>query len=433
MRWRVRFDGTTVRLYVDGVQVGSAPAPVPGGAIQYGLQENRLARGALSPGRSVRSERVSVPRRDRRGAALQPGADRRRGRLPPECGCNDSAEPSDPRRWRRWRWRWRRRWRWRPVPNLRIVSTGGGGSAYQCLPSGAVDRTVSFSWWRLSDIATIDPRTGVESNRSVKVASGATLVIPPSRARQQVLLRGRRRRAARVERHELLSGLKNRPVIQLKPAYGNFRVRGIDVFQIVQPSSGAQTFGYDPNAPLTSIPFGAFCGGGTPTSYRQTGQPGAAVRSSGATAAGSRTAACASTSASRRPRLCTSAWHNLLSSRSGSAAGRDAERARRRPRLERGDHDDDHATRRSRRHFGSPLAERGDSELWRPLRRAGVLARGRRPERRASPRPRRPASRCRSERAPDRLVNAMEESTRAAPPTTVSASTACRCTTTCRT
>ena len=79
----------------------------------------------------------------------------------------------------------------------------------------------------------------------------------------------------------MLSGLKNSPAIQLKPAYGNFRVRGIDVFQIVQPSAGAQTFGYNPNAPLTSIPFATFCGGGTPTSYRQTGNPGA-VRSSDA-------------------------------------------------------------------------------------------------------------------------------------------------------
>jgi concanavalin A-like lectin/glucanase superfamily protein len=37
------FDGTTVRLYLDGVQVGSAPAPVPGGVIQYGLPEPRLS------------------------------------------------------------------------------------------------------------------------------------------------------------------------------------------------------------------------------------------------------------------------------------------------------------------------------------------------------------------------------------------------------
>ncbi len=37
------FDGTTARLYVDGVQVGSAPAAVPGGGIAYGLPESRLS------------------------------------------------------------------------------------------------------------------------------------------------------------------------------------------------------------------------------------------------------------------------------------------------------------------------------------------------------------------------------------------------------
>ncbi len=65
----------------------------------------------------------------------------------------------------------------------------------------------------------------------------------------------------------MLSGIRKVPPIVLKAAYGNFRIRGIDVFQVVQPSSGAQTFGYDPSAPLTSIPFATFCGGGTPTSY----------------------------------------------------------------------------------------------------------------------------------------------------------------------
>ena len=44
------FDGTTARLYVDGVQVGSAPAALAGGAIHYGLQENRLAVGRFPQG-----------------------------------------------------------------------------------------------------------------------------------------------------------------------------------------------------------------------------------------------------------------------------------------------------------------------------------------------------------------------------------------------
>lgn len=44
------YDGATARLYVDGAQVGSAPAPIPGGAIHYGLQENRLAVGRFPQG-----------------------------------------------------------------------------------------------------------------------------------------------------------------------------------------------------------------------------------------------------------------------------------------------------------------------------------------------------------------------------------------------
>jgi List-Bact-rpt repeat protein len=49
--------------------------------------------------------------------------------------------------------------------------------------------------------------------------------------------------------------------------YGNFRIRGIDVFQVVQPTSCAQTFGYLPNAA-----FPCLQGGGTPNSYLRFGR-----------------------------------------------------------------------------------------------------------------------------------------------------------------
>ena len=50
--------------------------------------------------------------------------------------------------------------------------------------------------------------------------------------------------------------------------YGDFRIRGIDVFQIAQPRPGAQMFGSpgSPSQPSTG-PFPALCGGGTPTSW----------------------------------------------------------------------------------------------------------------------------------------------------------------------
>jgi DNA-binding beta-propeller fold protein YncE len=50
----------------------------------------------------------------------------------------------------------------------------------------------------------------------------------------------------------------------LPPAYGDVRVRGIDVFQTVQANAGAQMYGYRPDGPFAP----GLCGGGTPTSWR---------------------------------------------------------------------------------------------------------------------------------------------------------------------
>ena len=62
------------------------------------------------------------------------------------------------------------------------------------------------------------------------------------------------------------------------PRYGNFRVRGIDVFQSVQPNAGARAFGFHPGV-LAGDPSEAFgfdmAGGGTPTSYMRTYYGGA--------------------------------------------------------------------------------------------------------------------------------------------------------------
>ncbi|MGI8429566.1 MAG: hypothetical protein ACR2OB_09745 [Solirubrobacteraceae bacterium] len=64
------------------------------------------------------------------------------------------------------------------------------------------------------------------------------------------------------------------PIVVPVSAYGNFRIRGIDVFQVVQPNKCATQF---------SFPSGAFpcmAGGGTPTSYGPAGRlaPGADPR-----------------------------------------------------------------------------------------------------------------------------------------------------------
>lgn len=51
-------------------------------------------------------------------------------------------------------------------------------------------------------------------------------------------------------------------------AYGNFWIRGIDVFQVVQPNARARMYSYDPNNPEVSQLFPMNCGAGTPTAFR---------------------------------------------------------------------------------------------------------------------------------------------------------------------
>jgi hypothetical protein len=56
----------------------------------------------------------------------------------------------------------------------------------------------------------------------------------------------------------------------LNPRFGNFRIRGIDVFQVVQPNAGARMWDYPDSSAFgvpKPAPFPVACGGGTPTSW----------------------------------------------------------------------------------------------------------------------------------------------------------------------
>jgi YVTN family beta-propeller protein len=64
----------------------------------------------------------------------------------------------------------------------------------------------------------------------------------------------------------LIPALDQKPVT---PPFGNLRIRGIDLFQTVQPNSGAGMFTFAPG--LASGPFRDYPGGGTPTSYVKNG------------------------------------------------------------------------------------------------------------------------------------------------------------------
>lgn len=50
---------------------------------------------------------------------------------------------------------------------------------------------------------------------------------------------------------------------RVPPPYGDVRIRGIDVFQVVQPNAGSHFYGYRPDGP-----FFGLCGAGTPTAWR---------------------------------------------------------------------------------------------------------------------------------------------------------------------
>ncbi len=54
------------------------------------------------------------------------------------------------------------------------------------------------------------------------------------------------------------------PIVENQRIVGDMRIRGIDVFQIVQPSSGAKQYAFD-GFPQRDLGFPTLCGGGTPT------------------------------------------------------------------------------------------------------------------------------------------------------------------------
>ncbi len=160
-----------------------------------------------------------------------------------------------------------------PVQTSRatIVETARKGT-YHCFPGtwtpglaphpAVPGEAISFSYEWLR----------IESNRLVSV-SKAQDYRPPTSAAISALLSGPRPYECRVTARNqfgattattapafLVPGLD--PIL-LGPTYGNFRVRGIDVFQVTQPNSGATQFGF----PSGKFPF--LLGGGTPNGIRR--------------------------------------------------------------------------------------------------------------------------------------------------------------------
>ena len=150
-----------------------------------------------------------------------------------------------------------------------IVAEPGKPHTYRCLPGTWADRDPAtpyrFTWQRVTPDSRylggyrVEPVATTETYRA-SAATNVQLVTLSWRFQCVVEAANAGGRTSAVSARRDLD-----PVVDRLngAAYRNFRVRGIDVFQVVQPNSGAKQFGYSPK-----VSFPAFGSGGTPTDWR---------------------------------------------------------------------------------------------------------------------------------------------------------------------
>lgn len=120
----------------------------------------------------------------------------------------------------------------------------------------------SYSWYRLDRPVSIFKTLAT----TTKVATTVTYDLPAADKGKEFYCEvsavgddGRRVTVASPRR--VLTGQKSAISLFTTKTYGNVQVRGIDVFQTVQPDAQTQTFGWDRRT------FFGLCGGGTPTVF----------------------------------------------------------------------------------------------------------------------------------------------------------------------
>jgi hypothetical protein len=146
------------------------------------------------------------------------------------------------------------------------------GPVYRCNEGTweglAPNPAFNVTWWRENSLPSLGPDGTFVGRIATRVASSPTYRLGPREAGASFY--------CQVEAHmqsgallsafsasTVLSGLTAVAPLEVSGRpYGDFRIRGIDVIQTVQPLPGAQMFGYNPSATFPSL-----CGGGTPTSF----------------------------------------------------------------------------------------------------------------------------------------------------------------------
>jgi hypothetical protein len=230
------YDGEKVRLFVDGVQVGDG-ATAPGG-VAYGLPDRALRFGSNQCQAHFPAliDEVRVYARaltPAELATLAAGGEFDPGPAPEE----PAAQPRNTVR-----------------PTIRAEA--GAPGTYRCDPGTweglAAGAQIRFTWRDVlrGTVASLEPtfapRTA-DYGYTYYCAVTATNAAGEGTALSDTVF------------------FTSAGIDTLPPAYGNVAIRGIDVFQTVQPNSGAQMFGF-PSGAFLSIP-----GGGTPTSFRPAG------------------------------------------------------------------------------------------------------------------------------------------------------------------
>jgi hypothetical protein len=280
------YDGARLRLYVDGHEIGSG-TPAASATIDYAASGSSLFRlgaytGPCSAGFAGDIDEARVY--DRALTAAEIGQLQAAGATtPPELDSDRDAVPNA-----------RDNCPFTSNANQRDGNGDGIGDACASVPAGAVPRNLvrpkivtepgvtSTYRCRPGSWAGLDPGTAataysyqwlrIDPKRTVVVSTAATYRSPPAVLRLvadrgsyhvcQVTARNRSGAAnASSPAAFLLPGVDP---VQLHPRYGNVRIRGIDVFQVTQPNSGATQFGF----PSGRFPF--FPGGGTPNGITRT-------------------------------------------------------------------------------------------------------------------------------------------------------------------